>query len=454
MAELPRRDDSASRGDLPGAVAAGHTARGTAALKILLYGLNYAPETVGTGRYSGELGAWLAARGHRVKVIAAPPYYPAWRVAPGAKRWWRRETLDGVQVRRCPLWVPRRPRGWSRLLHLASFALSSLPVALWQGLTWRPDVVVAVAPTLAAAPGAWLAARLGGARAWLHLQDFELEAAFGLGIARGGALKRLALRLERCLLRRFDRVSSISPAMLRRLEAKGVAPERLVEFRNWVDCQAIRPTPADAHLRAALALPEGKAIALYSGNLGEKQGLELLVAAARQLARRDDLLLLLVGAGAARERLATEAAGLANLVLRPLVPPEQLNALLSLATLHLLPQRADAADLVLPSKLTGMLASGRPVVATAAAGTGLAAELEGCGLLVPPGDAAALAQAIERLLDRPELAAALGEAARERALARWDRAAILGGFEAALGAALAGAPPPAVATAPTAERKP
>ena len=424
-------------------------------MKILLYGLNYAPETVGTGRYSGELGAWLAARGHRVKVIAAPPYYPAWRIAPGAKRWWRREMLDGVQVRRCPLWVPRRPRGWSRMLHLASFALSSLPVALWQGLAWRPDVVLAVAPTLAAAPGAWLAARLGGAGAWLHLQDFELEAAFGLGMAQGGGLKRLALWLERRLLRRFERVSSISPAMLRRLAAKGVAPERLVEFRNWVDCQAVRPGPRDAVLAAELALPEGRRIALYSGNLGEKQGLELLVAAARELAPRRDLLFLLVGEGSARARLAAAAAGLESLVLRPLVPPERLNELLNLADLHLLPQRADAADLVLPSKLTGMLASGRPVLATAAPGTGLAAELEGCGLLVPPGDAAALAQAIRRLLDDAGLATELGRAARARALERWDRDAILTRFESALaGAALAGAPPPAVATAHTKGKPP
>ncbi len=419
-------------------------------MKILLYGLNYAPEAVGTGRYTGELGAWLAARGHRVRALAAPPYYPAWKIAPGAKRWWRRETLAGVRVTRAPLYVPRRPRGLTRMLHLASFALSSLPVALWQGLVWRPDVVLAVAPTLAAAPGAWLAARLGGARAWLHLQDFELEAAFGLGLARGGWLKRLALRLERRLLRRFDRVSSISPAMLRRLADKGVRPDRLVEFRNWADCQAIRPTPPDAALAAALGLPPGRKVALYSGNLGEKQGVEILVEAAQRLAGREDLVFLLVGEGSAKARLEAAAAAHGNILLRPLVPLEQLNALLSLATLHLLPQRADAADLVLPSKLTGMLASGRPVVATAAPGTGLHDEVAGCGLLVPPGDAAAFSAAIARLLDEPGLAEGLGQAARARALERWDREAILLRLEAALAAG----GPPAVAKAPTGENRP
>jgi len=118
-----------------------------------------------------------------------------------------------------------------------------------------------------------------------------------------------------------------------------------------------------------------------------------------------------------------------NIQFRPLQPRERLGELLGVASLHLLPQIAGAADLLLPSKLTNMLASGRPIVATAAPGTGIAQEVAGCGLVVPSGDALGLACAIERLVDDRALRAAMGVRARERAEERWSRTRILGRFE-------------------------
>src|ERR1700741_2638362 len=92
-------------------------------------------------------------RGHEVRVIAAPPYYPAWRVGAGYSAWrWQREQIDGASVYRCPLYVPARPRGASRVLHLAGFALASLPVAIAQALLFRPDALIAIAPPITAAP--------------------------------------------------------------------------------------------------------------------------------------------------------------------------------------------------------------------------------------------------------------------------------------------------------------
>src|SRR5690606_1910568 len=185
--------------------------------RILVTGINHAPENIGIGKYTGEMCRWLAARGHQVRMVAAPPYYPAWRVWPGHRRWWfRREQLDGVDVIRCPLWVPRTPRGATRLLHLVSFGLSSA-CALAYSLAWRPQVVVNVAPTLTSAPAAWALARLSGARCWLHIQDFELDAALNMGIVDAGPARRVAVALERWLLRRFDTVSTISGRMLERL---------------------------------------------------------------------------------------------------------------------------------------------------------------------------------------------------------------------------------------------
>ncbi|HSY01424.1 MAG TPA: glycosyltransferase, partial [Acidobacteriaceae bacterium] len=116
-------------------------------MRILLLGLNYAPELTGIGKYSGEMMEWLAGRGHEVRVVTTPPYYPAWQVWAGY-RWWqyRREVSSaGVGIWRCPIWVPKKPGGLTRILHLGSFALSSVPVMLGQA-AWGPEVVITVEP--------------------------------------------------------------------------------------------------------------------------------------------------------------------------------------------------------------------------------------------------------------------------------------------------------------------
>ena len=118
-------------------------------MKILILGLNFHPELTGIGKYTGEMAAYLGAQGHEVRAITTPPYYPHWKVQPGY-RWWaygRREEWCGVEVWRCPLWVPRSPTGINRVLHLLSFAVSSLP-ALAASLFWRPQVVMCIAPAL------------------------------------------------------------------------------------------------------------------------------------------------------------------------------------------------------------------------------------------------------------------------------------------------------------------
>jgi colanic acid biosynthesis glycosyl transferase WcaI len=399
-------------------------------VRILIYGLNFMPEPTGIGKFTGEMAAWLTGRGHEVQVVTSPPYYPEWRIGPGHSPWrWRREIIEGVEVYRCPLYVPPRPRGLSRLIHLASFAVSSLPVALWRALAFRPQVLIAIAPAMVSAPGARLAAWLAGARALLHIQDFEIDAAFALGIVSGGRLRRAALAIESCLLRRFECVSSITPAMLKRLAEKGVAAERRLLFPNWVDTSAIRPAPSA--LRQELNLPQGAVVALYTGNMGEKQGVETLAEVARAFAGTP-VHLLLAGAGAARPRLAAATAGMAQVHWLPIQPVARLNDLLNAADIHLLPQRADAADLVMPSKLAFMLASGRPVVAGAGAGTAIATAIEGCGMIVPPGDGLAMAAAVAVLAGDEQARRRLGDSARARALADWDREAILTAYERAL----------------------
>ncbi len=396
-------------------------------MRVLIVAINFAPELTGIGKYVGDMTAWMAEAGIDVRVVTAPPYYPEWSVGAGySGRRYTTERLSGAKVFRCPLWVPRRPGGLSRLLHLISFALSSLPVVLWQALTWRPQVVMVIEPPLACAPAAWLAARACGARAWLHVQDLEVDAAFDLGVLRRPWLRKLVLAMERSLMRRFDRVTSISPRMLARLREKGVSEAQLGFFPNWVDTDLIRPLAGGNALRAALGINTDTPVLLYSGNMGEKQGLEVIVEVARAFeASTEKVLFMLCGDGAARPRIERAAAGLTNVRFIPLQPVERLNELLNLADIHLLPQREGAEGLVMPSKLTAIMASGKPVVAGAHSDSDVGRAAAAGGLVVPPGDAGAFSLAIGKLLADSSMRDRLGSSGRDYAVAHWEKSAVL-----------------------------
>ena len=406
-------------------------------MRVLLYGLNYAPEPVGIGKYTGELAEWLAQRGHQVRVIAAPQYFPEWRARGNQYHLQKHKT---VAIWRCPLWVPRQPSGLTRLMHLASFAASSLVPLLGQA-RWRPDVVITVAPAFFCAPGALLLGKLCGGRtlSWLHIQDFELDAAFELGLLKGRWLRGLAERWERNTLRGFDRVSTISGSMRQRAVAKGVSQERAVLLPNWVDLAAIQPQGpeqrANNPYRQELDIGDNILVLLYSGSMNKKQGLDLLVAAIQLLETVPNLVWLLAGEGPTKAELAVATAGMAQVRLLPLQPTERLNDWLNLADIHLLPQKAGAADLVLPSKLLGILARGRPVVASSPAASELGQLAEQAGLRVEPEDAPGFAAALRQLIDNDELRHRLGRQARQLVEQRYGQEAVLGTLETQLTAA-------------------
>ncbi len=455
----------------------------------------------------------LLRRGCDVTVVTTPPYYPQWKIHEGFRKWgwWRdsketklkateddlrdhgerRKVRGRLTVIRCPLWVPGKVSGLKRIVHLASFGLSSIPVVVWSALRMRPDVIMTVEPAAFCMPTTWLAARACGAKAWLHVQDFEVDAAFELGILKQPLLKKAVLAVEAFLMRRFDRVSTISTSMIDRLATKGVDADRTYLFPNWVDCDAMRPLENPKAFREQFNLPADKCIALYAGNIGAKQGLELIVEAARRVTESQekhgsDLHFVICGHGAAfpaiqavvegseppalatqfdattistpepmalatggastdflSDRRSTpeasaygsgkgQARRLTNLTLLPVQPFEVFNQLMNCADIHLLPQKADAADLVMPSKLTGMLATGRPVVACASPGTQIAQVVAGSGCIVPPGDVVAFTDAVVKLAGDPDKRERLGKIAREYAIDHLSKKSILDRFYAEL----------------------
>jgi colanic acid biosynthesis glycosyl transferase WcaI len=220
--------------------------------------------------------------------------------------------------------------------------------------------------------------------------------------------------------------------MAARIRDKGVEPDRLHVLPNWADLDTIRPGRRDNEIRRELGF-KSEVVALYAGNLGEKQGLETVLEAAALTRGNSGLKYLIAGEGAVRARLMAQAQnlGLENLSFLPLQSKERFGLLLAAADIHLVAQRQKASDLLMPSKLTNILAAGRPFIATALPETGLGqVTLEsGAGLLVPPGNPAALAQTVLALAGDPQARKRLGDRARryaeaflgrEEILARWE----------------------------------
>ena len=407
-------------------------------MRILIYGVNYAPELIGIGKYTSEMAEWLAARGHAVRVVAAPPHYPAWKIDDGYRGWkYGKETIRGVEVFRCPIWAPRRPEGVSRLLHPLSFALLSLPVMLAQ-IFWRPAVVFVVEPMLFCAPGALAAACLSGAKAWLHVQDYEVEAFFGLGYSESSFLKKIITAIEGWLTRRFGIVSAVSRRMVARLSKLGLADSRTALFPNWVDTEQVRPVILGRDFRKEWGFAPDARIVLYAGNMGRKQGLEIILETAA--AMREECpraVFLMVGDGPARDSFAEKVKklGLHNVVFRPLQPPEDFPSLLATADVHLVVQRKGGADAFLPSKLAGIFAVGGTAIVTSDTNTELgllAEEHPGIFILTPPEDPASLKKALLSALSASGAAPGKNMVAREYAEKFLSKDIVLSKFEGML----------------------
>lgn len=379
-------------------------------MRILVYGINYSPELTGIGKYTGEMVEWMAREGHDVRVITAPPYYPQWKVGERYSAWrYRREEGDAT-VWRCPLYVPKQPSTLKRLLHLGSFALSSF-FPLMAQRRWKPDRIIGVVPTLFCTPGMRLLAKLSGARTLLHIQDYEVDAMLGLGLAgngKTGKVAQLATAFERSGLHNVDNVSTISRSMMNKAQAKGVAAEKVIFFPNWSEVARFQNVNDDEviSLRQQLGLPDDKKIILYSGNIGEKQGLENVIATAEQL-REQPLIFAIVGQGGGKARLEKMARerGLHNVLFFPLQPYEALPALLKMGDCHLVVQKRGAADAVLPSKLTNILAVGGNAVITAEPETELGQLCDryaGIAVCVEPESVDALVAGVTMALAMPK----------------------------------------------------
>ncbi|GGC45290.1 colanic acid biosynthesis glycosyltransferase WcaI [Parapedobacter defluvii] len=372
-------------------------------MRILIFGINYSPELTGIGKYTGEMGAWFAARGHDVAVVTAKPYYPEWEIHQTYKgTGWLTEQIAGVTVYRVPLYVPKNVTAKKRILHEFSFLAAVLPK--WFGLLLkkRYDIVINITPPFHLGFLAFSYAKLRGIKLITHIQDLQVDAAKELGMINNKKALDVLFKAEKYLLDKSHAVSSISLGMKKKILAKGVPESKYIMFPNWVDEGVIKPLTKENSLRNEWGIPMEDKVVLYSGNLGEKQGLEVIIDAAEQFKDKSNVHFVICGSGGARDRLEEMAdrAGLRQVRFYPLQPYEKLPALLATADIHLVLQKKSASDLVMPSKLTGILAAGGCAIVSAVQGTSLhdVMRTHQLGILIEPESAKALIAGLQQAL--------------------------------------------------------
>jgi len=395
-------------------------------MKALILGINFFPELTGIGKYTGEMAGYLSEQGVDVTVITAPPYYPSWKIHPDYKNSYSKQTWKNIIVYRCPLFIPRHVNGFSRILHLMSFAISSLPHVIYQSFN-KFDVIFTIEPTLLTAFFASIMFSKQRQKKWLHIQDFEIDAAFSLGILNHQFLNKLLLNWERRIYQKFDVISSISHKMTERAKEKAASNALISFFPNWIDVQAVYPKTI-SDIRINCQFKPSDIVLLYSGSIGQKQGFESLFGAMQYLVKNKNIHLVVCGEGAGKAELQRAASGNANIHFLPLQPTEQFNDLINLADIHVLPQKNMAADIVMPSKLLGILASGRPVIAECLEGSELYSIVSKVGVVTYPDDAYGFAQNVLKLATNPSLRSELGKLGREYAVSHYSKEAVLASF--------------------------
>jgi acetyltransferase-like isoleucine patch superfamily enzyme/glycosyltransferase involved in cell wall biosynthesis len=373
-------------------------------------GINYDPEPTGIAPYTSAIARHLATVAGSVAAFVGVPHYPSWRV-PAQYRggFRRRESADpDLTVVRHTHYVPTKQTAISRAIYELTFLLN---VSL--SPTARPDVVIAVTPSLGGAcAGAIIAARHNVPLITV-VQDLMSKAASQSGILGGGLVAGMTSTFEGRSLRRASLVALVSKSFAPHIEQYGVPAERLRPLPNWTHIQRVEVDQNDA--RRKLGWREDAFIVLHSGNMGLKQDLTNVIRAAGLLAADPQVLILLLGDGSQRRRLEQEAAGLPNVHFLDPLSGEEYPLALAAADILLVNERPTVRDMSLPSKLTSYLSAGRPIIAAVLpeGTTGLALErTNGAAVRVDPGSPEALSAAILELRGDPARRALMGRAGR------------------------------------------
>ncbi|HVN29048.1 MAG TPA: WcaI family glycosyltransferase [Candidatus Binataceae bacterium] len=406
-------------------------------MHFLFLGINYWPDATGIAPFTTGRCEYLAGRGHKVTVFTGFPYYPNWRVPEAYRgRLMADEERNGVSIRRSWLYVPSRANAVKRILHEASFIATSTTRAMVRRGE-RPDLIVVTTPPLALSLSAIMLSAMWKIPFVQHVPDLQPDAALDLGMLRPGRLTDLLYGIERLGYRKAALVSTLTEAMRRKIIDKGIAPEKVVLFSDWArsDLFEVPATGGGAKFRQSLGLGD-ELLVVHAGNMGVKQGLEVILGAAERSRGDRSIRYLLVGDGAVRANLEARARALAldNVRFIPLLPDDQFMDLLAASDISLVTQQKSVADIVFPSKVITLMSSARAVIASVSPGSEVARVLHeaDAGVLVGAEDLGALLDGIIGLRDDPARRLQLGSNGRAFARQFWEKQRTLSTLEAGL----------------------
>jgi colanic acid biosynthesis glycosyl transferase WcaI len=399
-------------------------------MKILILSINYWPEVTGIGAFTTYRAEHLAAAGHEVEVCTTFPYYPEWKVpAQYSGKLAQREERNGVKILRGYAYVPNPVTALKRVLHEASFIVSAM---MWAAGRKRPDVLLVVSPPLGLAVPAILLSRLWRVPYVFDVMDLQPDAAADLGMLPGWAIKVL-YRVEEAAYHNAKLVTTLTPSMRAKILDKGVPVGKVELLEPRMDDSLVNLQPEEGQVfRKRYGLGE-KFLVTHSGNMGVKQGLDVILDAAA-LIEDDSFVLLMVGDGADCERIQRRAAKmkLENVRFLPLLSQEDFRGLLAASGICLVTQQSSVSEIAFPSKVVTYLAAGRPIVASVNRECEVARVVREsrAGRVVDAEEPEALALALREMKD--ESLARFGENARQYASVRWSSVRVLGHLEQSL----------------------
>jgi colanic acid biosynthesis glycosyl transferase WcaI len=410
-------------------------------MKVLILSINYWPEVTGIGAFTTYRAEYLAAVGHDVEVCTTFPYYPEWKVPPGyAGKLAASEKRNGVRILRSYAYIPNPATSLKRVLHEATFIASSMIRAVVQK---RPDLLLVVSPPLGLAVNAILLSRLWRIPYVFDVEDLQPDSAADLDMLPSWAL-RFLYRVESAAYRHAALVTTLTNGMRERIIDKGIPEEKVELLEARVDDSLFDIGPREGSAFRQRHGLESKFLVTHSGNMGVKQGLDVIVDAAALNRSDDSMRFLFVGDGAVCGRIQRRVAELElhNVRFLPLLEAEDFRGLLAASDVCLLTQQKSVSEIAFPSKIVTYLAAGRPVIASVNPDCEIAQTIResGAGKIVAPEDAEALLAGIREF--RGADLRQYRQNAQEYASRRWSSSRVLGHLERSLVSAAASATGP------------